>query len=64
MPLSCSYPYPYLPSYGLAGCDGGRAHRYLQWLEGGGLDTSRAWPYVDGATRCCLLPGLNLAGQV
>ena len=40
------------PSYGLAGCDGGRSHRYLQWLQGGGLDTSRAWPYVDGFTRC------------
>ena len=38
-------------SHGLAGCDGGRAHRYLQWLRGGGLEAARAWPYVDGATK-------------
>ena len=35
----------------LAGCDGGRAHRYLEWLQGGNLETARNWPYVDGARR-------------
>lgn len=38
-------------SFGLAGCDGGRAFRYLQWLQGGGLDIARVWPYVDTDTR-------------
>ena len=35
----------------LAGCDGGRAHRYLEWLQGGNLETARNWPYVDGAKK-------------
>ena len=38
-------------SYGLAGCDGGQSNRYLQWLQGGGLESARSWPYVDGAKR-------------
>jgi len=38
-------------SYGLAGCDGGRSYRYLQWLQGGGLESARSWPYVDGEKR-------------
>ena len=36
---------------GLAGCDGGQSFRYLQWLTGGGLDTTYSWPYKDGAKK-------------
>ena len=36
---------------GLAGCDGGWAFRYLEWLQSGNLEIARNWPYVDGATK-------------
>ena len=36
---------------GLAGCDGGRAFRYLEWLQSGNLEIARDWLYVDGATK-------------
>ena len=35
----------------LAGCDGGRAFRYLEWLQRGNLEIARTWPYVDGAKK-------------
>ena len=38
-------------SYGLAGCDGGKSFRYMQWLLGGELEMARDWPYVDGSKR-------------
>ena len=36
---------------GLAGCDGGWAFRYLEWLQSGNLEIARDWLYVDGATK-------------
>ena len=36
---------------GLAGCDGGWAFRYLEWLQGGNLEIARTWLYVDGAMK-------------
>ena len=36
---------------GLAGCDGGKSFRYMQWLTGGGLSDGRKWPYVDGGKK-------------
>ena len=36
---------------GLAGCDGGKSFRYMQWLTGGGLSNGRDWPYIDGSKK-------------
>ena len=44
--LDCSFN-----SYGLAGCDGGKSIRYMQWLLGGELEMARDWPYVDSGKR-------------
>ena len=38
-------------SFGLAGCDGGKSFRYMQWLTGGGLEDARYWPYLDGSKK-------------
>ena len=38
-------------THGLAGCDGGKSFRYMQWLTGGGLSEARSWPYVDGGKK-------------
>ena len=38
-------------SFGLAGCDGGKSFRYMQWLSGGGLEDARYWPYLDGSKK-------------
>ena len=38
-------------SFGLAGCDGGKSFRYMQWLVGGGLEDARYWPYLDGSKK-------------
>ena len=38
-------------SFGLAGCDGGKSFRYMQWLMGGDLENARYWPYLDGSKK-------------
>ena len=38
-------------NFGLAGCDGGKSFRYMQWLAGGGLVDARYWPYLDGSKK-------------
>ena len=38
-------------TFGLAGCDGGKSFRYMQWLWGGGLEDARYWPYLDGSKK-------------
>ena len=43
-------------SPGVAGCDGGRSFRYMDWLKGKVLDTARQYPYRDSDVR---FEGLN-----